>query len=179
MYLDRDPSTWNMHLLLYRLMREIWLETTDGDPIGKMNKFTHFIMNVANKCAHVRTLRAIIIFLLLHHLIDVSLDDVNWVRDSLLDGWREEGPNILNVWGCDCGFVIAGFPPGGPNNDAPPGSKQRKRVRAFQKGVHGKLNPELEFTITFDPDMDEFASIVRDNKMYSSDTLDFLKKYEI
>ena len=34
--------------------------------------------------------------------------------------------------------------------------------------------------VTFDPDTDEFIeSIVRDNKMYSSDTLDFLKKYEI
>ena len=87
MYVDHDPSTWDMRLLLYRLMREIWLETTDGDPIGKMSKFTHFIMNAANRCAHVRTLRAIIIFLLPHHLIDVSLDNVNWVRDSFLDGW--------------------------------------------------------------------------------------------
>ena len=49
--------------------------------------------------------------------------------------------------------------------------------QAFQKGVHGKLNPEIDFTITFDPDIDEFiASIVRDNKMYSSDTLDYLKE---
>ena len=123
MYLDHDPSTWDMCLLLYRLMREIWLETTDGDPIGKMNKFTHFIMNAANKCAHVTTLHAIIIFLLPHCLIDVSPDDGNWVRDSLLDGWREEGTNILNVWGCDCSFVIVGSPPRGPDNDAPPGSK--------------------------------------------------------
>ena len=91
-----------------------------------------------------------------------------------------EGTNILNVWGGDHGFVIVGSPPRGPDNDAPPGSKRRKQVRAFQKGVHGKLNPELDFTITLDPDMDEFiASIVRDNKMYSSVTLDFLKKYEI
>ena len=180
MYFDRDPSTWDMRLLLYKLMRGIWLEKTDGDPIGKMSKFTHFIMNAVNRCAHVRTLRAIIIFLLPHRLIDVSLDDINWVRDSLLDGWREEGTNILNVWGCDHGFVVAGSPPGGPNNDAPPGSKRRKWVQAFQKGVHGKLNPEIDFTITFDPDIDEFiASIVRDNKMYSSDTLDYLKKYEI
>ena len=179
-FLGSDPGTWDMRVLLYKLMREISLETTDRDPIGKMNKFTSFIMNVANKCAHVRTLRTIIIFLLPHRLIDVSPDDINWARDSLFDGWREEGTNILNVWGCDHGFIIAGSPPGGPDNDAPPGSKQSKRFQAFQKGVHGKLNPKLDFTITFDPDMDEFiASIVRDNKLYSSDTLDFLKKYEI
>ena len=128
MYFDRDPSTWDMRLLLYKLMRGIWLEKTDGDPIGKMNKFTHFIMNAMNRCARIRTLHAIIIFLLPHRLIDVSPDDVNWVRDSLLDGWREEGTNILNAWGCDHGFVVAGSPPGGPDNDAPPGSKQRKRV---------------------------------------------------
>ena len=42
MYFDRDPSTWDMRLLLYKLMRGIWLETTDGDPIWKMNKFNSF-----------------------------------------------------------------------------------------------------------------------------------------
>ena len=180
MYFNCDPATWDMCLLLYKLMREIWLEMTEGDPIGKMKKFTCFIVNAVNKCAHFRTLRAIIIFLLPYRLMDVSLDDINWTRDSPLDGWREEGTNIINSWGCDSGFVIAGSPPGGPDNDAPPGSKQRKRIRAFQKGVHGKLNPKLDFTITFDPYMDEFVvSIVRDNKMYSSHTLEFLKKYEI
>ena len=180
MYSNCDPGTWDMRLLLYKLMREIWLETTEGDPIGKMNKFTCFIVNAVNKCAHFRTLRASIIFLLPYRLMDVSPDDINWTRDSLLDGWREEGTNIINSWGCDCGFVVAASPPGGPDNDAPPGSKRRKRIRAFQKGVNGKLNPKLDFTITFDPYMDEFVvSIVRDNKMYSSDTLEFLKKYEI
>ena len=50
----------------------------------------------------------------------------------------------------------------------------------FRRGFMEKLNPEIDFTITFDPDIDEFiASIVRDNKMYSSNTLDYLKKYEI
>ena len=177
MYLDCDPSTWDMRLLLYKLMRGIRLEMKDGDPIGKMNKFTSFIMNEVNKCIHVRTLHAIIIFLLPHHLIDVSSDDVNWARDSLFDGWREEGTNILNLWGCDHSFIVAEPPPGGPDNNALPGSKQRKQIRAFQKGVHGKLNPELDFTITFDPDMDEFiASIVRYNKMYSSDTLIFFEE---
>ena len=68
-------------------MREILLETTDGDPIGKMNKFTFFIMNVVNKCVHFRTLRLILIFLFPHHMMDVSPDDINWVRDSLFDGW--------------------------------------------------------------------------------------------
>ena len=87
MFSDCDPPTWDMHVLLYKLMREIWLETTDGDPIGKMNKFTSFIMNVVNKCAHWRTLHSIMIFLLPHHIIDVSPDDINWVRDSLFDGW--------------------------------------------------------------------------------------------
>ena len=72
MYLDCDPSTWDMYVLLYKLMREIWMETTDGDPIGKMNKFTSFIMNAVNRCAHTRTLHAIIIFLLPHRVIDVS-----------------------------------------------------------------------------------------------------------
>ena len=74
-------------MLLYKLMREIWLETTDGDPIGKMNKFTFFITNVVNKCVHSRTLRSILIFLLPHRMMDVSPDDINWVRDSLFDGW--------------------------------------------------------------------------------------------
>ena len=62
----------------------------------------------------------------------------------------------------------------------PPGSKRRKQVQAFQKGIHAKFNLDLDFTVTFDPDTDEFIeSIVRDNKIYSRDTLDFLKKYEI
>ena len=175
-----EPSLWDMRMLLYKLMREIWLETTDRDPIGKMNKFTFFITNVVNKCVHSRTLCLILIFLLPHRLMDVSPDDINWVRDSLFDGWQEEGTNIVNKWGCHHGFVIAACPPGGPESDGPPGSKRRKQVRAFRKGIHAKFNSDLDFTITFDPDADEFIeSIVRDNKMYSCDTLDFLKKYEI
>ena len=75
---DSEPSLWDMRMLLYKLMREILLETTDGDPIGKMNKFTFFITNVVNKCVHSRTLRSILIFLLPYHLMDVSLDDINW-----------------------------------------------------------------------------------------------------
>ena len=94
-----EPSMWDMHLPLYKLMREIWLETTDGDPIGKMNKFTFFITNMVDKCAHSRTLRSILIFLLPYHMEDVSSDNVNWVRDSLFDGWQEEGTNIVNEWG--------------------------------------------------------------------------------
>ena len=35
MYLDCDSSTWDMRLLLYKLMREIWLETTKEIPLGK------------------------------------------------------------------------------------------------------------------------------------------------
>ena len=84
---DSEPSLWDMRMLLYKLMREIWLETTGGDPIGKMNNFTFFITNVVNKCAHSRTLHSILIFLLPHHLMDVSPDDINWVRDSLFDSW--------------------------------------------------------------------------------------------
>ena len=62
----------------------------------------------------------------------------------------------------------------------PPGSKRRKQVQAFRKGIHAKFNLDLDFTVTFDPDTDEFIeSVVRDNKIYSRDTLDFLKKYEI
>ena len=180
MFQGSEPTTWDICLLLYKLMREIWLETINGDPIGKMNKFTFFVMNVVNKCAHFRTLHSILIFLLPHCLMDVSLDDINWVRDSLFDGWREEGMNILNVWGYDRGFIIAACPPGSPESDAPPGSKRWKQVQAFQKGAHAKLNSDVDFTVTFDPDANKFiASIVRDNKMYSSDTLDFLKKYEI
>ena len=153
---------------------------TNGDPIGKMNKFTFFITNTVNKCAHFRTLRSILIFLLPDHLMDVSPDDMSWVRDSLFDGWREEGTNTLNVWGCDQGFVVVRCPPGGPESDAPPGSKRQKQVQAFWKGVHGKFNSDSDFTVTFNPDADKFiASIVRDNKMYSSDTLDFLKKYKL
>ena len=180
MFSESDPAVWDMRLLLYKLMREMWLETTDGDPIGKMNKFTFGLTNAVNKCAHSRTLRSILIFLLPHRLTDVALEDINWVRDSLFDGWREEGTNILNVWGCDRSFVVAKCPPGGPVSDGPPGSKRRKQIQAFQKGVHAKFNSDLDFTITFDPDADEFIeSIVRDNKMYSCDTLDFLKKYEV
>ena len=120
MFSESDPAVWDMCLLLYKLMREIWLETTDGDPIGKMNKFTFGIMNAVNKFAHSRTLCLILIFLLPHRLMDVPPDDINWVRDSLFDGWREEGTNILNVWGCDLGFVIAKCPPGSPESDGPP-----------------------------------------------------------
>ena len=173
-----EPSLWDMCVLLYKLMREIWLETIDGDPIGKMNKFTFFITNMVNKCVHSRTLRSILIFLLPHRLMDVSPDNINWVRDSLFDGWQEEGTNILNVWGCHHGFVVATSPP--ESDGGPPGSKRRKQVQAFRKGTHAKFNSDLDFTVTFDPDADEFIeSIVRDNKMYSCNTLDFLKKYEI
>ena len=180
MFSESDPAVWDMRLLLYKLMREMWLETTDGDPIGKMNKFTFGLTNAVNKCAHSRTLRSILIFLLPHHLTDVAPEDINWVRDSLFDGWREEGTNILNVWGCDRGFVIAKCPPGSPVSDGPPGSKRQKQIQAFRKGVHAKFNSDLDFTVTFDPDADEFIeSIVRDNKMYSCNTLDFLKKYEV
>ena len=137
-------------------------------------------MNVVGKCAHSRTLRSILIFLLPHRMEDVSPDNINWVRDSLFDSWREEGTNIVNEWGCHLGFVIAASPPGSPESDWPPGSKRRKQVQAFRKGIHAKFNSDLDFTVTFDPDSDKFIeSIVRDNKMYSSDTLDFLKKYEI
>ena len=88
--------------------------------------------------------------------------------------------NIINTWGCNCGFVVAMCPPGGPESDAPPESKRQKQVEAFWRGVHAKFNSNLDFTVTFYPDADEFIeSIVRDNKMYSSDTLDSLKKYEI
>ena len=180
MFQDYEPPTWDMHLLLYKLMREIWLETMTGDSITKLNKFTFFIANVVNKCAHFRTLRSILIFLLPHCLMDVSPDDINWVRDSLFDGWWEESTNILNIWGHDRGFVVVMCPPGSPESDAPPGSKRRKQVQAFWKGAHAKLNSDLDFTLTFYPDADAFvSSIVRDNKMYSSDTLHFLKKYEI
>ena len=71
-------------------------------------------MNVVNKCAHSRTLRSI---LLPHHLMDVSPDDINWVRDSLFDSWQEEGTNIVNEWGCHHGFVIAASLPGSPESD--------------------------------------------------------------
>ena len=180
MFPHSEPAMWDMRVLLYKLMREIWLETTDGDPIGKMNKFTFFITNVVNKCAHSRTLRSIVIFLLPHRMMDVCPNDINWVRDSLFDGWREEGTNIVNEWGYHHGFVTAASPPGSPESDGPSGSKRRKQVQAFRKGIHAKFNSDLDFTVTFDPDTDEFIeSIVRDNKMYSSDTLDFLKKYEI
>ena len=112
--------------------------------------------------------------------MDVSPDDINWVRDSLFDSWREEGTNIANKWGCHHGFVITASHPGSPESDGPPGSKRRKQVQAFWKGIHTKLNSDLDFIVTFNPDADKFIeSIVRDNKMYSSDTLDFLKKYEI
>ena len=169
MFPHSEPSMWDMWVLLYKLMREIWLETTDGDPIGKMNKFTFFITNMVDKCAHSRTLRSILIFLLPHRMMDVSPDDINWVRDSLFDGWREEGTNIVNEWGCHHGFVTAASPPGSPESDGPPGSKRRKQVQAFRKGIHAKFNSDLDFTVTFDPDTDEFIeSIVRDNKMYSS-----------
>ena len=67
MFQESEPALWDMRLLLYKLMREIWLEMTDGDPIGKM-------------CS-------IMIFLLPYRLMDVSPDDINWVRDSLFDGW--------------------------------------------------------------------------------------------
>ena len=87
MFPHSEPSVWDMRMLLYKLMREIWLETTDGDPIGKMNKFTFFIMNVVDKCAQSRTLRSILIFLLPHRMEDMSPDDINWVRDSLFNGW--------------------------------------------------------------------------------------------
>ena len=180
MFPHSEPTLWDMRVLLYKLMREICLETTDGDPIGKINKFTFFITNVVYKCAHSRTLCSILIFLLSHHMMDVSLDDINWVRDSLFDGWREEGTNIVNEWGCHHGFVTAASPPGSPQSDGPPGSKRWKQVQAFRKGIHAKFNSDLDFTVTFDPDTDKFIElIVRDNKMYSSDTLDFLKKYEI
>ena len=180
MFPHSEPPMWDMRVLLYKLMREIWLETTDRDPIGKMNKFTFFITNVVDKCAHSRTLHSILIFLLPHCMMDVSPDDMNWVRDGLFDGWREEGTNIVNEWGCHHGFVTAASPPGSPESDGLPGSKRRKQVQAFRKGIHAKFNSDLDFTVTFDPDTDEFIeSIVRDNKMYSSDTLDFLKKYEI
>ena len=180
MFPHSEPSMWDMLVLLYKLMREIWLETTDGDPIGKMNKFIFFITNVVDKCAHSRTLCSILIFLLPHRMEDVSPDDINWVRDSLFDGGREEGTNIVNEWGCHHGFVIAASPPGSPESDGPPGSKRWKQVQAFRKGIHAKFNSDLDFTVTFDPDSDEFIeSIVRDNKIYSSNTLDFQKKYEI
>ena len=97
-----------------------------------------------------------------------------------IDSWQEEGTNIVNEWGCHHGFVIAASPPDGPESDGPLGSKRQKQVRAFRKGIHTKFNSDLDFTVTFNPDADEFIeSIVRDNKMYSCDTLDFLKKYEI
>ena len=80
------------------------------------------------------------------------------------------------MWGCHHGFVIATSPPDSPESDGPLGSKRRKQVQAFRKGIHAKFNSDLDFTVTFDPDADEFIeSIVRDNKMYSCDTLDFLK----
>ena len=170
-----EPSVWDMRVLLYKLMREIWLEITDWDPIGKMNKFTFFVM-----CAHSRTLCSILIFLLPHRMMDVSPDNMNWVGDGLFDGWREEGTNIVNEWGCHHGFVTAASPPAGPESDGPPGSKRWKQVQAFQKGIHANFNSDLDFTVTFDPDTDKFIeSIVRDNKMYSGNTLDSHKKYEI
>ena len=58
-------------------------------------------------------------------------------------------------------------------------ARDGSRFRLFGK-EYAKFNSELDFTVTFDPDTDEFIeSIVRDNKMYSSNTLDFLKKYKI
>ena len=33
MFPHSEPSMWDMCMLLYKLMREIWLETTDGDSI--------------------------------------------------------------------------------------------------------------------------------------------------
>ena len=87
MFPDSKPSLWDMCMLLYKLMREIWLETTDGDPIGKMNNFTLFITNMVNKCVDSRTLHSILIFLLPHHLMDVSPENINSMRDSLFDGW--------------------------------------------------------------------------------------------
>ena len=125
MFPHSEPSVWDMRVLLYKLMREIWLETNDRDPIRKINKFTFFIMNVMDKCVHSRTLHSILIFLLPHRMMDVSPDDINWVRDSLFDGWQEEGTNIANEWGCNHGFVTAASPPGSPESDGPQGSKRQ------------------------------------------------------
>ena len=47
-FTDSETSLWDMRVLLYKLMMEIWLEMTDEDPIGKMNKFTFFITNVVH-----------------------------------------------------------------------------------------------------------------------------------
>ena len=41
MFPHSEPALWDMRVLLYKLMREICLETTDGDPIGKMTS-SHF-----------------------------------------------------------------------------------------------------------------------------------------
>ena len=180
MFQDADPATWDMRLLVYKILRDIWINITNREPIVRIDKFTYFITSAVNKCAHFRTLHAIMIFLLPYRLTDVCANDINWVRDSLFEGWREEGTNIINMWGNDRGFIVAKCPPGGPESDAPPESKRRRQVEAFRKGTASKLNPDLDFTVTFDPDADEFiSSIVRDNKMYTSKTLGFLKKYEV
>ena len=65
--------------------------------------------------------------------MDVSPEDINWVRDSLFDGWREEGTNIVNEWGCHHGFVIAASPPGSPESDGPPEARDRSRFGLFGK----------------------------------------------
>ena len=76
--------------------------------------------------------------------------------------------------------IMAASPPGSPESDGLPGSKRRKQVQAFWKGINAKFNSDLDFTVTFNPDTDQFIeSTMRDNKMYSSDTLDFLNKYKI
>ena len=58
-------------------------------------------------------------------------------------------------------------------------TKKRERSKKVKSPNREKTRGK-QSSVTFDPDTDEFIeSIVRDNKMYSSDTLDFLKKYEI
>ena len=45
------------------------------------------LIKLEEKRVHSRTLHSILIFLLPHCMEDVSPDDINWLRDSLFNGW--------------------------------------------------------------------------------------------
>ena len=125
-----------MRVVYYKLFRKVWLHMTEKEPVCKMHRFTHFFSDIIRNCPHSKILRSLLIFFVPKRLLDVDQHTMAWIRNFLLRNWRQEGRKIIDMWGCENGFLVATVPHA--EGDTEPAMKM---LRAVQEALEDDYDP--------------------------------------
>lgn len=169
-----DPTTWDMRLLVFKVLREVWNKKTCGHLLDKMNGFTDYFTETVEKCINSYTLKCIVLWFLPERLSLYHSPLKDWIRQSLLNDWHRLRSSMLNVWGSDKGFTMDSSCTSGSSTeedeeDAPPSRKTKKVKRANSKKT----------IIDFNPDNPQFIQylLTCDNRYYLSYSLEEMDKH--